>query len=78
MNKLATVTAALLLSFFCATVIASEENDDKMSVASTDEYVTSCEKQYSADVYPDAEERNVLVDQCINEKEEANQNSGTN
>ena len=78
MNKLANVTAALLLGFFCATVIAAEENDDKMSVASTDEYVSSCEKQFSADVYPDADERNALIDQCVNEKEEANQKSGDN
>jgi len=71
MNKFVSITAALLLSIFCATLIAAEEDEEnKLSALTTDEIATSCEKQYSAETYPNDEERMALVDQCMDEKED--------
>jgi len=79
MNKLVSVTAALLLTIFSTTLIAAEEADEnQLSALTTDEIATSCEKQYNAEVYPADEERMTLVDQCINEKSEMVQQSSDN
>ncbi|MEJ2180346.1 MAG: hypothetical protein P8Y28_07890 [Gammaproteobacteria bacterium] len=62
---------ALLLAgmFYFSGVVASQEGqDDQQSVAPTgDEIVAMCEDKYSSDNYADEEERNGLIDKCIND-----------
>lgn len=51
-------------------VFSADENkemDDASSMA-IENIIASCEKQYTADMYPDTDERNNLIDQCIEDK----------
>ena len=38
-----------------------------MTIQPIEKVITMCEEQYNENVYPDVEERNKLVDQCIEE-----------
>lgn len=62
---------ALLLVglFYFSSVTASEEGQDaqKSVVPDGDEVVAMCEDKYSSENYADEEERNGLIDKCIND-----------
>jgi hypothetical protein len=55
--------ALLTLAVSCP-VLASESQSDsgKMNIELV---IATCEEQYTAEMYPDAEERSKLIDQCI-------------
>jgi hypothetical protein len=50
-------------------VFSADENKDMAdpSEMAIEKIIASCEKQYTAEMYPDADERDKLVDQCIEE-----------
>lgn len=45
--------------------------DEKADASDSDAVITMCENQYTAETYPDEEERNKLIDQCISENSPA-------
>ena len=55
--------------FYISSVVASqEEQGSQQSVEpSGDEIVAMCEDKFSAEKYADEEERNGLIDKCIND-----------
>lgn len=60
-------TLALTIS---SPVFSADENKDEMddpSKMTIEKVIASCESQYTAETYPDTEERNKLIDQCIEE-----------
>ena len=64
-----------LFLFANGSLIAAEEQAEgdqgKMSV---EKIIEDCEKQYNEQNYPDADERNRLVDQCIDDNTAADPN----
>jgi len=51
-------------------VFSADENKDDMADSSKmtiEKVIESCESQYTSEAYPDTEERNKLVDQCVEE-----------
>lgn len=46
---------------------AIDQPTDDSSQTSTDKIIATCEEQYPAESYSDTEERNKLIDQCVNE-----------
>jgi hypothetical protein len=65
------LVALILAGFiFVASAIAAEDGQEEQSMSSPtgDEIVAMCEEKYSADSYPDEDERNKVIDECINEK----------
>ena len=63
-TRLALISAALLLTV-AAPVLAADDDSDKMKI---EKIIADCEDTYSEDKYPDADERNKLIDKCIEEK----------
>ncbi|WP_455219952.1 hypothetical protein [Kaarinaea lacus] len=54
--------------YFSGAVASQEGQDGQQSVEpSGDEIVAMCEDKYSAENYADEEERNGLIDKCIND-----------
>jgi hypothetical protein len=53
------------------TVFAADENDTEAQASDSDTVIAMCESQYTAETYPDEEERNKLIDQCITENSPA-------
>ena len=45
-------------------VFSADDDSDKMKI---EKIISACEDQYPEDKYPDADERNKLVDKCIEE-----------
>lgn len=72
MNKPFYLVALVLAGLiYFTSAIASEEGQaeqQSMSSPTGDEVVAMCEEKFSADNYPDEEERNKLIDACINDK----------
>jgi hypothetical protein len=66
------LVALILAGFiYIGSAIAAEEGQEEqqsMSSQTGDEVVAMCEEKFTADNYPDEEERNKLIDECINEK----------
>jgi len=59
---------ALALSVSSPVFSADENKEaDDESKMTVEKIIASCESQYTADLYPDTEERNKLVDQCVEE-----------
>jgi len=57
----------LLSAIFILTstpVFSADDDSDKMKI---EKIISTCEDQYPEDKYPDADERNKLVDKCIEE-----------
>ena len=54
---------------YVSSINASQEDEENESNASPtgDEIVTMCEGQFTIEAYSDDEERNNLIDQCIND-----------
>jgi hypothetical protein len=69
-TKLLLCLFALLL-VTTTTLFAADENDAEAKPADSDTVIAQCESQYSAETYPDEEERNKLTDQCIDENSPA-------
>lgn len=69
-TKLLLCLSALLL-VATTTLFAADENNADATPADSDAVVTKCENQYSAETYPDEEERNKMIDQCIGENSPA-------
>ena len=70
MKKSFYLIALLLVGmFYISNVLASqEEQGGQQSVEpSGDEIVAMCEDKYSSENYADEEERNGLIDKCIND-----------
>lgn len=63
------MTALLLLS--TTTLFAADEDNAKADDSDSDAVITMCENQYTMEIYPDDEERNKLIDQCITENSPA-------
>lgn len=63
-----------LLSLLGVAYAADEEQDQKS--VDVDQVVSMCEEQYSAESYADENERNRLIDQCIESHLNAGQNKG--
>lgn len=57
-------TLALIIS---NPVFSADENKDMddSSKMTIDQIITSCESQYTAEAYPDTNERDKLIDQCV-------------
>ena len=64
----------LAISFLaiCNPALSAEDSGkaeaEKMTIESI---IASCEEQYTVETYPDAEERNKLIDQCIEDNSAA-------
>lgn len=56
--------ALLILLAGSSSLMAEEKAEGKMSI---EQVVENCEKQYNEQNYPDPDERNKLIDQCIDE-----------
>ena len=54
-------------SIFFTPVFASDEAGEGAGQAAGEEVVAMCEDKYSAENYADENERNNLIDTCINE-----------
>jgi hypothetical protein len=65
-TKLLLCLAALTLMASNA-LYAADENDEKSESAELGAVITMCEEQYTPETYPDDEERNRLIEQCIND-----------
>ena len=63
------LSALLLLS--TSTLFAADEDNAKADASDSDAVITLCENQYTMETYPDEEERNKLIDQCITENSPA-------
>lgn len=59
--------AILLLAASGSTLMAEEKTDGDSGKMSIEMIVENCEKQYNEENYPDPDERNKLIDQCIDE-----------
>lgn len=48
-------------------VFSADENKemDDSSNMNIENIIASCEKQFTAEMYPDTDERNNLIDQCV-------------
>lgn len=60
----------LAVLFFIAggsTLMAEEKSGDSGGKMGIEEVVENCEKQFNEQKYPDEDERNKLIDQCIDE-----------
>ena len=62
---------ALLLLVANSSALMAEEKAEGGGKMSIESIVENCEKQYSEEQYPDPDERNKLIDQCIDEKSAA-------
>ena len=54
-----------LLILAASPVFSADEDSDKIKI---EEIISNCEDQYPEEKYADADERNKLIDQCIEEK----------
>ena len=59
--------AVLLFAVGSSTLMAAEKSSSDNGKMSIEEVVENCEKQFSEQKYPDEDERNKLIDQCIDE-----------
>ena len=66
-----TFLSTAVLLFAAIAFAADEDSSDKD--AKYNQVATACESQFTADQYPDEEERNAKIDACI---EEGMQNQG--
>lgn len=57
----------ILLIALSSTPLAQENTVNESGQLSIEKIVEDCEKQYSEQIYPDPEERNKLIDQCIDD-----------
>jgi len=64
MNAKFVFLLAALLSTVAAPVYSADDDSEKMKI---EKVIATCEDQYSEDKYPDADERNKLIDKCIEE-----------
>lgn len=46
---------------------ATDQATDDSSKMSIENIIAACEAQYTAEMYPDTEERNKIIDQCVDE-----------
>lgn len=60
--------AILLLTATGSNALAEEKAESESSQLAIEKIVEDCEKQYNEQNYPDPDERNNLIDQCIDEK----------
>lgn len=61
--------ASLALSISSPVFSAEEGKEmDDSSKMMIENIIASCEKQYTAEMYPDTDERNSLIDQCVEDK----------
>ncbi|WP_455199261.1 hypothetical protein [Kaarinaea lacus] len=59
----------IALSASSAVFSAEDSKDmDESSNQAMDKLIAACEKQYTADSYPNVEERENLIEQCIDDK----------
>lgn len=60
----------LVMFLTVSTIVLAEEKTDTEgnSQLAIEKIVDDCEKQYNEQNYPDPDERNNLIDQCIDEK----------
>ena len=61
------LSLAILLLAANSSALMAEEKAEGGSKMSIEAVVENCEKQYSEDKYPDPDERNKMIDQCIDE-----------
>ena len=59
--------AVLLFAATGSTLMAEEKADGDSGKMTIEMVVENCEKQYNEQNYPDPDERNNLIDQCIDE-----------
>jgi len=59
--------AVLALAVSSPVFSADENKDADDSKMTIEKVIASCESQYTADMYPDPEERSKLIDQCVEE-----------
>lgn len=57
----------LLFAVGGSTLMAAEKSDSESGKMSIEAVVENCEKQFNDEKYPDEEERNKLIDKCIDE-----------
>ena len=55
-------TALLMLALSTSLFAAEEGSSEKMTEEAA---ITTCEGKYTAETYPDEDERNKLIDQCV-------------
>lgn len=60
----------VLISGMILMANANASQEAVESVENTDEIIAMCEETYTVEKYTDEEERNNLIDQCINESAE--------
>ena len=68
MKAYLSLTFAAMLLVGAAPVLSADDDSDKMKI---EKVIVACEEQYSEEKYPDADERNKLIDKCIEENSPA-------
>ena len=69
-TKLLFCLSALFL-LASTTIFAAEENETDAKAAEAEAVISMCEEQYTAETYPSEEERDKLIEQCINDNSPA-------
>ena len=59
---------AMLVSMFSLPVWSAEEGEGDSKSMQIEKIIADCENQYKEEEVPDPEERNRLIDQCIDEQ----------
>ena len=60
-----------LSAFLLMTASTLFAADEKADASDSDAVITMCENQYTAETYPNEDERDKLTDQCISENSPA-------
>jgi len=58
------IACSAMLLVKATPVFSAEDDNDKMKI---EKVIVACEEKYTEDKYPDADERNKLIDKCIEE-----------
>ena len=67
MNKVLYLTILFLIAVFSFSKVSASEEGQQSELLSADEIVAMCEDKYGVESYSDDEERNNLIDKCIND-----------
>ena len=76
LSKSLIMFAMAILAINIPVLLAAEQDDSGAGKMNIEKVVEMCEDQYNESVYPDADERNKLIDQCIEENSTGQESSG--
>lgn len=76
LSKSLIIFGMAILAINVPVLFAAEQDESGASKMNIEKVVDMCEGQYNESVYPDPEERNKLIDQCIEENSAGQESSG--